>query len=141
MEELAGTFVGSWDVLEATLPNGQFGYSGTINVKRNGAAFDLDWEITAGRYVGIGLPINSHLFVSCAEQRAGLGIALFRVQPDSRVSILWCTPELEGAVGSGEFTSDFYGSFDGEHQLRQHLPDGSIHGEWTVADSEDGQPI
>jgi uncharacterized protein len=132
MENLASTFAGAWDVVEATLPNGQSAYTGTINVKRNGSAFGLDWDITAGRYVGIGIPLNSHLYVSCGEQRAGLGIALFHVRSDTEVSIQWSTPELQGAIGYGTFTSQFNGAFEGDHELAQYFPDGSLHGSWTV---------
>jgi uncharacterized protein len=132
MENLAATFSGAWDVSEATLPNGQFAYRGTINVKRTRSAFDLDWDITAGRYVGIGLPANSHLYVSCGEQRAGLGIALYQVQSETEISIQWCAPEMQGAIGYGAFTSRFNGAFEGEHELSQYFPDGALHGSWTV---------
>jgi hypothetical protein len=132
MEKLASTFVGTWDVLESTLPDGQVAYTGIISVKRNHSAFDLDWDITAGRYVGIGLPANSHLYVSCGEQRAGLGIALFHLWSDTEVSIQWSTPELQGAIGGGAFTSRVNGAFEGEHELAQYFPDGSLHGSWTV---------
>ena len=138
MEDLATAFVGSWDVLQATLPNGQNAYTGTIIVKRNRNTFDLDWEITAGQYVGVGLSIDNHVFVSCGEQRAGLGIALFHVQPDSQILIQWGTPELQGTIGRGEFISRFTGSFEGEHRLRYHLPDGSFHGEWNVRIQKSG---
>ncbi len=132
MEKLASDFAGSWDVLEATLPNGQFAYTGTIDIKQNRSAFDLDWDITAGRYVGIGLSINSHLFVSCGEQRAGLGIALYHVRSDREVSIQWSTPEMQGVIGGGAFTSRFNGAFEGEHELAQYFPDGSLQGKWTA---------
>jgi uncharacterized protein len=132
IENSAITFAGAWDVVESTLPNGQFAYTGIINVKRNDSAFSLDWDITAGRYVGIGIPFNSHLYVSCGEQRAGLGIALFQVRSDTEVSIQWSTPELQGAIGGGAFTSQFNGTFEGEHELIQYFPDGALHGSWTV---------
>jgi hypothetical protein len=92
----------------------------------------LDWDITAGTYFGIGLAVNGHLLVSCGEQRAGLGIALYQVRPGGEVSIAWSTPELQGAVGHGKLTSPFRGSFEGDHEVIQSLPDGSIHGQWTV---------
>src|SRR5262245_4138564 len=138
MENSANAFADSWDVLESTLPNGQFAYTGTIDIKRNHSAFDLDWDISAGRYVGIGLPISSHLFVSCGEQRAGLGIALFEIRSGTEVSIQWSTPEMRGAVGGGAFTCRFNGSFEGEHELAQHFPDGSLHGTWTVVIQKTG---
>jgi hypothetical protein len=132
MENLASPFAGAWDVADSTLPDGRFAYTGIINIKRNGSAFDLDWDITAGRYVGIGLPANSHLYVSCGEQRAGLGIALFHVRSGNEVSIRWSTPELQGAIGDGAFTSQFNGAFEGEHELAQYFPDGTLHGSWTI---------
>jgi len=132
MENLATNFAGIWDVLEATLPNGQFAYSGAITISRIRSVFDLGWDITAGRYVGIGLLGNSHLYVSCGEQRAGLGCALFRVQSNDEVAVQWSKPELQGAIGGGAFTSQFNGSFEGSHELAQYLPDGSLHGTWTI---------
>jgi hypothetical protein len=138
MEKLTSKFAGVWKILEATYPNGQSAYTGTIEIKRNRSTFDLDWDITAGRYVGIGLPINSHLFVSCGEHRAGLGISLYQIQSESEVAIQWSTPEMQGAIGGGAFTSRFNGVFEGEHELAQYLPDGSLHGIWAVAIQKTG---
>ena len=132
MDRLTGPFAGSWAVLEAILPNGQPGYTGTIMIRPNHYVFDLTWAITAGHYVGIGLAASTQLLVSCGEQRAGLGIALYQAQPDHKVSVLWSTPESQGVVGDGEFTSPFHGSFEGEHQLVQSLPNGSLYGRWTL---------
>jgi hypothetical protein len=132
MDDGTRAFIGSWNILEATLPNGQFGYTGIVTIKRNVDVFDLDWDITAGRYFGIGLAVNAHLLVSCGEQRAGLGIALYQVQPGDEVSIHWSTPELQGAVGHGRFTSPFGSTFEGEHEVIQALPDGSVHGKWII---------
>ncbi|MBN1485171.1 MAG: hypothetical protein JXA37_10645 [Chloroflexia bacterium] len=125
-------FVGSWEVREATLPNGDPAYTGSIEIRRKGQVFELDWDISAGRYVGIGLLVDAHLFVSCGEQRAGLGIARFQVQGANPVSVEWSAPELQGAIGRGHFSGPFNGSFAGEHRLEQSLPDGSPHGEWLL---------
>ncbi len=133
MEQVTNAFAGSWDVLEAKLPNGRPGYTGTITIRPNRHVFDLTWAITAGQYAGIGLSIGPHLLVSCGEQRAGLGIALYQAQSDHNVSVLWSAPELQGAVGVGKFTSPLHGSFEGEHQLIQYLPDGSLHGQWNLS--------
>ncbi|MGH7470247.1 MAG: hypothetical protein ACRENP_20075 [Longimicrobiales bacterium] len=132
MSELASGFAGAWNVEEATFPKGEFAYTGTINIEQNGSTFDLDWNISAGRYVGVGLCSDSHLYVSCGEQRAGLGIAVFQILSGSDISILWCTPEMRGSLGTGEFISTFNGRIEGEHKLIQYLPDGSVHGTWTV---------
>jgi hypothetical protein len=65
-------FAGHWHVRNATLPNGQSAYTGTIDIIRTGSAYDLDWDISDGRYAGIGLTAGSHLAVSCAAaSRAG----------------------------------------------------------------------
>src|SRR5205823_4645381 len=97
-------FEGTWDVTHATLPNGEFAYSGRISVQQNAATFQLTWDITAGRYVGVGLVHDDHLFVSCGEQFAGLGIALYTHHPESTPTIQWSTAELAGSVGTGMFT-------------------------------------
>ncbi len=51
---------------------------------------------------------------------------------DAGVSVQWSTPELQGAIGGGAFTSQFNGAFAGEHELTQYFPDGTPHGSWTV---------
>src|SRR3712207_5765916 len=99
----ASPFEGSWDVSHATLPNGAFAYTGRITIERSAATFTLDWDISAGHYVGIGIQLDDRLFVSCGEQYAGLGIALYARGPGSTPAIQWTTPELSGALGTGRF--------------------------------------
>jgi hypothetical protein len=132
MVRITDLLPGSWDVLQVSMPNGDPAYSGTIRIKARRDVFDFDWQITAGEYVGIGLINNDHILVSCGEQYAGLGVALYQIQPDSSIRVQWSTPELQGYSGSGSFASSFSGSFEGEHELTQYLPDGSLHGRWTV---------
>ena len=126
-------FEGVWDVTHATLPNGEFAYTGRITIQRSATTFHLDWDISAGRYVGIGLSLNDHLFVSCGEQYAGLGIALYTHHPESLPTVRWSTPELAGAVGTGTFTTPWSGTFEGDHQLVQYLPNGNVYAEWTLS--------
>jgi len=128
----ASPFEGTWDITHATLPNGEFAYTGRLTIQRTAATFHLIWDITAGRYTGVGLAHDDHLFVSCGEQVAGLGIALYQRSPRSAPTILWSTMELAGSVGTGMFTSPWSGTFGGEHQLVQHLPNGQVYGEWTL---------
>jgi len=133
------SFEGTWVVTHATLPNGTFAYTGRIHILQTAATFQLTWDITAGRYVGIGFAQDEHLFVSCGEQLAGLGIALFVCNPQSAPSIWWSNPELSGSVGTGKFTTPWSGTFEGEHQLLQYLPDGQLYAEWSVTiDQVDG---
>jgi hypothetical protein len=126
-------FEGMWHVTHATLPNGEFAYTGRISVQQSAASFHLTWDISAGRYVGIGLVHDDHLFVSCGEQYAGLGIALYVCHPESTPTIQWSTAELAGSVGTGTFTTPWSGSFEGENQLVQYLPCGQIYAEWILA--------
>jgi hypothetical protein len=126
-------FQGTWDVTHATLPDGTFAYTGRINIQQNAANFHLAWEISAGRYVGIGLLHGDHLLVSCGEQFAGLGVALYTTHAETPPTIQWSTAELAGAMGAGMFTNTWFGTFEGEHQLIQSLPYGAVYGEWTVA--------
>jgi hypothetical protein len=124
-------FAGSWQVTEATLPNGKPGYTGSIEIRRFGAAYGLEWSISDGSYVGVGCERSGNLLVACGPQRAGLGLAFFLPEGD-RVRIFWTVPELQGALGQGELVSPWRGSFAGAHQLRQLLPDGSEHGRFTA---------
>ncbi|MEW6737284.1 MAG: hypothetical protein AB1489_38735 [Acidobacteriota bacterium] len=126
-------FEGLWDVSNAILPNGAVGYTGHITIKRNVTTFNLDWDISDGRYFGIGILFDDHLFVSCGEQYAGLGVALYTARPDATVAIEWSTPELSGVVGTGRFITSLSSTFEGDHQIVQYLPNGHIYGEWTVS--------
>jgi hypothetical protein len=126
-------FEGIWDVTHATLPNGDFAYTGRISVQQSAATFQLAWDISAGRYVGIGVVHDDHLFVSCGEQYAGLGVALYTCHPESTPTIQWSTAELAGLVGTGTFTTPWPGTFEGEHQLVQYLPNGQLYAEWILA--------
>jgi hypothetical protein len=123
-------FEGVWNVDHATLPNGAFAYTGRIAINQRGAAFDLEWDISAGAYVGVGLQHAGRLYVSCGEQRAGLGLLLLARGPET-VDVRWATPELDG-VGSGrlELTA---ASFEGKHALALVLPDGRPYGDWSLA--------
>jgi hypothetical protein len=126
-------FEGDWVVVNATLPDGSFGYSGRIAVRRVAATYQLEWQISAGRYVGIGLPLGAHLLVACGEQPAGLGLALCTLRAGAAPTLEWSTFELAGAVGTGRLTSPWAGSFIGEHQIALDLPDGRLYGEWRLA--------
>jgi hypothetical protein len=139
MKKAIRSFEGKWNILDATFPTGSPAYTGILKIKRIGCIYELDWDITAGRYTGIGLRAGSHLFVSCGEQRAGLGLALFQVQKNKQVGVQWTSPELKGKIGGGRFQSGFGGSFDGEHELTQFLPDGSPHGEWNILIAKTGE--
>ena len=136
---LSAPFEGVWNVTEATLPDGRFGYTGVIAIQRLANTFTLDWDISAGRYVGLGLLSDEHLFVSCGEQFAGLGIALYHLQPDGQVSIQWCNAETAGSIGNGRFSSPWPGSFEGSHEIVQYLLDGRPYGQWTLSIQKTGQ--
>jgi hypothetical protein len=127
------SFVGSWDVSHATLPDGTFAYTGRITIERHAATFMLDWDISAGRYVGLGIALGDRLYVSCGEQLAGLGLALFTRRPDATVVVEWSAPELAGAVGTGVLNAPGPASLEGDHSLALHLPDGHKYGEWTLS--------
>lgn len=137
MAEQTG-FEGRWDVAASTLPTGASAYTGAIDIARTGTVFALDWQISDGHYVGVGLLAGEHLFVSCGEQLAGLGIALFQPSTDG-VAIQWTTAELGQQTGSGSWESAWNGSFEGEHAVSFALPDGRIYGEWTLAIRRNGQ--
>lgn len=132
-------YAGIWDVQTATLPDGTFAYSGTISIARQQAIWLLDWDISAGRYVGVGLECAGHLLVSCGEQHAGLGLALFERQTDSAIAITWCSAELGGQVGGGRFLAPWGGEWAGEHEVAQTLPDGRAHGAWQLSIQPAGQ--
>lgn len=68
------SLVGDWRV-EATVPGGGT-YTGTVTARPAGDTVELIWDITAGRYFGIGLPEEGAWYVACGEDGDGLGLAL-----------------------------------------------------------------
>jgi hypothetical protein len=132
-------FEGDWDVASATLPDGSFAYSGQIAIRRVAATYQLDWQISAGRYVGVGLQLGTRLFVACGEQPAGLGAALCQFTPGAAPTLHWSTFELAGAIGAGRFTASPTSGLEGEHQLALELPNGRLYGEWALSISRQGQ--
>jgi hypothetical protein len=132
MSELAinTRYAGVWLVEHATLPNGEFAYTGTIAIEPRAAVFALEWDISAGRYVGLGLAHAAHLLVGCGELWEGLGVVFYAPHP-SGVTVQWSTPELQGAVGGGAFTTPWHGTFEGQHQLTHTLP-GAGAEQWTL---------
>ncbi len=116
-------YEGAWSVEHATLPGGAPAYTGTIAVRRAARAYLLDWDITAGRYVGVGLARGDHLYVGCGETFRQLGVALYYLDAGAPRGE-WSAPELDGAVGSARFESPWGGSFEGDHRLVHTSPDG-----------------
>ena len=51
--------VGEWEV-EATVPGGGT-YSGRVVGRAVGDTVELEWDTTAGRYVGVGLEVAGRL--------------------------------------------------------------------------------
>lgn len=113
MNEHQSAFVGCWTVQEATLPTGAPAYTGTIRIDQTEVTLLLEWDITDGRYVGVGMLHDNHLFVSCGEQFAGLGLAFYQPRGDGNVDVWWCAGEHASQIGSGRFTMPWQGSFVG----------------------------
>ena len=56
------SLVGDWEV-EATVPGGG-SYTGRVTVRPVGGVVEVEWDTTAGRYVGLGLPEVGAWFVA-----------------------------------------------------------------------------
>jgi hypothetical protein len=132
MQPAQFSFEGTWTVVSSTLPDGQDAYTGLIEIRRERDTFSLEWDISAGNYVGMGLVSAGHLYVSCGEQRAGLGIALVHNTHGRLAAVQWSTAEMQGGAGDGELISGNAGAYEGEHALRLRLPGGSTYGEWVL---------
>lgn len=111
---------GIWQVEHATLPNGEFGYTGAITIQPDPAPstfplYRLFWAISAGQYVGVGLQQGSQLLVSCGEQFEALGLALYH--PGEACQGSWLVAEPSSQIGDVHWQSDWHGQWVGVHQL------------------------
>ena len=86
--------VGDWEV-EATVPGGGT-YTGRVVGRPAGDAVELEWDTTAGRYVGLGLEVRGAWYVACGEDWEGLGLALVHVDG----AVRWCPAAGPGEVGA-----------------------------------------
>lgn len=86
--------VGEWEV-EATVPGGG-NYSGRVIGRPAGDTVELEWDISSGRYVGVGLEVQGAWYVACGENWEGLGLALIRVDGGVR----WSPAPEAGEVGA-----------------------------------------
>lgn len=92
--EAAGlSLVGDWEV-EATVPGGG-AYTGRVTARLAGDTVEMEWDITAGRYVGLGLARAGAWYVACGEDWAGLGLALLGADGTAR----WAPGPGRGEVG------------------------------------------
>lgn len=127
----------------ATLPDGRFAYDGSISIARQNDAYALNWDISAGLYVGVGLRVSDgkteHLIVACGEHFAGLGVGVFQTDDaHGGYNLRWTSAELAGAVGGGRLVpGDDARAFDGVYQLIQRLPGGKLYGEWALVAQRD----
>ena len=87
------SLVGDWEV-EATVPGGGT-YTGRVIARLAGDAVELEWDITAGRYVGLGLAAAGAWYVACGEDWAGLGLALLGAGGTAR----WAPAPGRGEIG------------------------------------------
>lgn len=91
---------GDW-VVEATVPGGG-AYTGTVSVREVGATIEVIWDITAGRYAGLGLAAGDGWYVACGLDFAGLGLAL--LDRDGRLR--WTPAPARGTVASTVLTAE-----------------------------------
>src|SRR5262249_57312706 len=73
---------GRWRIVGATVPDGTPGYTGLLDVRRGGETYRLQWDITAGPYVGIGVLHEDHLLVACGQEWGGPRVAAIRAPAD-----------------------------------------------------------
>jgi hypothetical protein len=90
---------GAWAV-ESTVPGGGR-YRGTITARRVGDTVEMEWDITAGRYVGVGLPLEDTWYVACGEDWDSLGLAL--IAADGAID--WTPAPDRGSVRTTELAS------------------------------------
>jgi hypothetical protein len=80
---------GRWRIVGATVPDGTPGYTGVLDISPRGETYRLEWDVTAGRYVGIGLLEDDHLLVACGRAWEGLRVASVRALADGALRVRW----------------------------------------------------
>src|SRR5262249_50394639 len=80
---------GRWRIVGATVPDGTPGYTGLLDVRRGGETYRLQWDITAGPYVGVGGLEEDHRVVACGQEWEGLRVASIRARADGALRVRW----------------------------------------------------
>ena len=76
---------------------------------------------------------------NCPSAAVVLGIAVYTPGPDQIVGVRWTTPDLEGEVGTGTFTSAWTGTWEGTHRVTHQSGDRHARGASTLHISRTNQ--
>jgi hypothetical protein len=90
---------GVYDCSGAGPDGGQ--YKGTVSIVKNGAAYNVTWNLGAEVYIGVGLLEGDHLAVGYSEARRGSsGVVVYKVKGET-LDGLWA---MQGAEKTGTET-------------------------------------
>lgn len=112
LTETAFAQTGTWKIEEGKLPNGK-SYSGNLNIKALGKAYDVDWVTSAGSYGGIGLLADGKLFVGYGIGGGDYGIVVYKANAATKtLNGVWTTGKMNGATGTEVLTKNSEGNFE-----------------------------
>lgn len=90
--------LGEWQITEAKNIQGQ-SYFGTVTVKPLGvSAYLVDWQTTAGNYIGFGLMQGKQLCVGWGTPQVPFGTVIYKIESDKLIGA-WTATGQDGKVG------------------------------------------
>ena len=67
-------------------PDGKSGYTGTVNISKDGDTFHLKWEVTPNTYIGSGFLRGNYLAVAYTDTKGTwFGVMLYEIKEDGRI--------------------------------------------------------
>jgi hypothetical protein len=112
-------FAGTWNITDAKTLDGK-PYTGTVRITKSGPAYKLQWNTTAGKYLGIGLAEGNALCTGWGGKN--FGVVLYKINADGTLDGWWTVPGVTEAEGLEKLTGGAPGVLEGEYDLRGTNP-------------------
>ncbi|MGZ5004061.1 MAG: hypothetical protein ACXWG7_00900 [Chthoniobacterales bacterium] len=115
------SFSGTWKITDAQTLAGK-SYTGTVRIASIGAVYELQWNTTAGKYLGLGLADGNKLCTGWGGKN--FGVVLYKINGNGTLSGRWTIPSANEAEGTEEASGGIPNELAGEYTIKGTNPGG-----------------